>query len=245
MWFYKTVKYSGKVVGKYTIESPIGEGRFGLCFLARSDMGKKVIIKKFKPSLFRRNLDKNVYEAVILSKLKDKRIPELLGVINEKGFYGFVLEFKEGFTVKELLFKHNHIFTREEFFNIGIQLISIISYLHENGVVHRDIRLPNVVINDSKVYLLDFGLARWADNNNYPYDLDFSFLGDFFLYLLYSSYEPKEKRKNLPWYKELLLTSEQKLFLKKLLGLELKYENIKDIEADFIKAYLSYKGTAE
>lgn len=237
MWFCKTLKYSGKVVGKYTIENPIGEGRYGLCFLARSAKGEKVIIKKFKPALFKRNLDKNAYEAVILSKLKDKRIPELLGVINEKGFYGFVLEFKEGFTVKELLFKHNHKFTKEEFFNIGIQLISIIRHLHENGVVHRDIRIPNVLINDGKVYLLDFGLARWADNNKYPFNLDFSYLGDFLLYLLYSSFEPKEKRKNLPWYKELLLSSEQKLFLKKLLGIELMYESIKDIEADFIKAF--------
>ncbi|MDT8717013.1 protein kinase family protein [Clostridium sp. 19966] len=237
MWFCKTLKYSGKVVGTYTIEEPIGEGRYGLCFLARSNTGEKVIIKKFKPTLFKRNSDKNAYEAVILSKLKDKRIPELLGVINEKGFYGFVLEFKEGFTVKELLFKRNHKFTMEEFFNIGIQLISIIRYLHENGIVHRDIRIPNVLINDGKVNLLDFGLSRWANNDNYPYDLDFSYLGDFFLYLLYSSFEPKVKRKNLPWYKELLLTSEQILFLKKLLGIELMYKNIKDIEADFIKAF--------
>ena len=93
------------------------------------------------------------------------------------------------------------------------------------------------MIDKEKVYLLDFGLARSADNNKYPYDLDFSFLGDFLLYLLYSSFEAKEKHKKLPWFKELALTNEQILFLKKLLGLELPYENIDNIEMDFIKVF--------
>jgi len=239
MWLCKKVKYAGKQLGRYTIETAIGEGRYGLCFLARSDTGQKVVIKKFKPSIFKKNSDKNVYEAVILSRFKDKRIPELLGVINEKGFYGFVLEFKNGSTVKDMLFKHKHKFSHEEFFNIGIKLIRIIKCLHENGVVHRDIRIPNILIDNDEVYLIDFGLARWADNNQYHYNIDFSYLGDFLLYLLYSSFPIEKKHKKLPWYKELLLTSEQKLFLKKLLGIGLVYENINDIEEDFAEFFKS------
>jgi serine/threonine protein kinase len=237
MLLYRTLKYSGKRFGKYIIERPIGEGRYGFCFLARSDIGENVVIKKFKPSIFKKCSERNVFEAVILSKLEDKRIPEFLGVINQKGFYGFVLDFKHGCTVKDLLFKYKHNFTREEFFNIGIQLIRIIKYIHGNGVVHRDIRIPNVLIDKGEVYLIDFGLSRWADNNKYPYDLDFSYLGDFLLYLLYSSFKVKGKHKKLPWYKELPLSREQKLFLKKLFGLELPYENIDNIERDFIEVF--------
>lgn len=237
-WLYKAKKYTGKQFGQYIIETPIGNGRYGLCFLAGSERGEKVTIKKFKPSLFKKNSKRNVYEAVILSKLKDKRIPEFLGVINEKGFYGFVLGFKNGCTVKEMLFKYKYKFSHEEFVSIGIKLISIIRYLHQNGVVHRDIRLPNVLIDNGEVYLIDFGLARYTDNNQYPNNLDFSYLGDFLLYLLYSSFQAKEKNKKLPWYNELPLTREQKLFLKKLLGLEMVYENIDDIETDFIKVFM-------
>lgn len=237
MRIYNTIRYSGKKFGVYTIEKLIGEGRYGVCFLARSDVGQQVVIKKFKPGIFKKNSEKNEYEAVILSKLKDKRIPELLGVINEKGFYGFILEFKRGYTVKDILFKHSHKFSQEEFFNIGIKLIRIIRYLHDNGVVHRDIRIPNVLIDDSEVYIIDFGLARWGDNTQYPYNLDFSYLGDFLLYLLYSSFQIKGKNKKLPWYEELPLTFEQKTVLKKLLGIETLYERIQDIEMDFIKAF--------
>lgn len=237
MWPRRTTKYIGKQVGGYTIEAPAGEGRYGLCFVARSDSGERVIVKKFKPGLFGKNPEKSEHEAVILSKLNDSRIPELLGVVNEGGFYGFVLELKCGTTVKDMLFKYRHEFSHEEIFNIGIKLIGIIGYLHENGVVHRDIRTPNVLLDDGKVYLLDFGLARWADDDQYPFNLDFSYLGDFLLYLLYSSFESRGRRKKLAWYDELTLTFEQKLFLKRLLGLEIVYESISEIEADFIKAF--------
>jgi len=237
MWLNRKLKYSGKRFGKYIIERSIGEGRYGLCFFARSDIGDNVVIKKFKSNIFKKNSQSSVDEAVILSKLKQEGIPEFLGVINQKGFYGFVLEFKHGYTVKDLLFKYKHKFTSQEFFNIGIKLIKIIKYIHGNGFVHRDIRIPNVLIDKDEVYLIDFGLARCADKDRYPYDLDFSFLGDFLLYLLYSSFEIKERHSKLPWYKELTLTIKQKLILEKLLGLAVTYESIEDIETDFIKEF--------
>jgi len=237
MQFFTAQRYLGKRFGEYTVEAIIGEGRYGLCFLAKTDYGAKVIIKKFKPNLFAKNTEKNVFEAVILSKLKDERIPELLGVINQKGLYGFVLEWKPGITVKDMIFKHGYEFSSEEFYHIGLNLINIIEYLHKNGIVHRDIRIPNVLIDRDKIYLIDFGLARFADNNQYKYDLDYSYLGDFLLYFLYSSYKKNGNKKNLPWYEELSLNDRQRMFLKKLLGLEAIYKSIKDIEVDFIESF--------
>jgi len=234
MWLFKKIKYAGKQVGKYTIETPIGEGRYGICFLARSDTEEKVTIKKFKLRMLKENPEKNLYESRILSKLKNKRIPQFLGVLDEKGFHGFVLEFMSGITVQDMLFKYKHKFSYKEFLNIGIQLIIIIKYLHEKGIVHRDIRIPNVLIYEGDVYLIDFGLARWADENQYPYNLDFSYLGDFLLYLLYSSFKRKGRQEELPWYKELSLSLEQIVFLKKLFGIEAYYDTIEDIERDFI-----------
>jgi len=65
--------------------------------------------------------------------------------------------------------------------------------------------------------------------------MDFSYLGDFFLYLLYSSFEKATKRK--PWFEELSLTLGQKVFLKKLFGMDERYKNIWDIESDFLKLF--------
>jgi serine/threonine-protein kinase len=229
------LKHRGKKYGGYTIEEVAGEGRYGLCFYAKNDHGQSVVFKRFKPGIFVRNSNKNAHEAVILSKLRDKRIPELLGVINEKSFYAFVLELKPGTTLKDMIFKYNHKFSDEEIYDVGIKIISIIKYLHENGVVHRDIRIPNVLIDREDVYLIDFGLARFADDT-YKYDLDYSYFGDLLLYLIYSSFQ-KDGSKRLPWHEELLLKESQKLFLKRLMGIEAIYASIHEIEPDFIGAF--------
>lgn len=211
-----------------------------MCFLAGSENDGQVVIKKYRESPGKDHFPACIDEAVILSQLNDERIPEFLGVINEKKFYGFILAYKKGDTVKDLLFKQRHIFSRKEFYRIGLQLIDIIKYLHGSGVVHRDIRTANVVIDQGRVYLIDFGLARWAAQTA-AYDLDFSYLSDFLLYLLYSSFEKTTKRKpwteELPWYDELPLSQEQIVFLKRLFGLETGYDNISDIQSDFTKVF--------
>jgi serine/threonine-protein kinase len=229
-------KHIGRSYGGYTIEKVLGEGRYGMCFLARNDAGGRVVLKKFKSRMFAKNAERNAHEAVMLSKLRDERIPELLGVVNEGGFYAFAIEWKPGFTLSDLLFKQKREFTGQEIFSIGMKLIGIIEHLHENGIVHRDIRIPNVIIDGEKVCLVDFGLARYADGGRYRYDLDYSYLGDLLLYLIYSTFEKKERRR-LPWHQELSLKEEQKTFLSKLLGLEEVYKSIYDIEQDFANAF--------
>ncbi len=136
----------------------------------------------------------------------------------------------------QLLFKYQHKFTNPEVLNVGNQLIGIIKYLHAKGIVHRDIRIPNVLISRDTISLVDFGLARWMDNKRYTRDIDFSYLGDFLLYLLYSTYQ-KVKPHSRPWYEELQLTSEQKLFLKKLLKIEAAYSDVDQIARDFQKVF--------
>lgn len=237
MQFLKWKKCAGLKVGKYTLDQFIGEGRYGLCFTANNVEGEKVIIKKFKPGIFRKNCEKNHFEAVILSKFQDLRIPSFLGVVNEKGFYGFVLDFKKGTTVKDMLFKYNYKFNPDEIYNIGMELISIISYLHKNGVVHRDVSISNVILDKDNVYLIDFGLARFSDDSLYLYNTDYSYFGDFLLYLLYSNYQGDTYKRKLPWYEELPVNAEQAILLKRLLGIEVPYDSIDEIESDFIHAF--------
>lgn len=229
--------YGGKKIGEYTIIQSVGEGRYGKCYFASSPSGCPVIIKYFKSKMLKKNKEKNEYEAVILSLLKHDKIPDLLGVINYKGFYGFVLELRNGNTIEEMLFKQNHIFNNTEIYNIGIQLIDVIKYLHFKGVVHRDIRCANVLYDGSNISLVDFGLARWIDGKQYKCETDFSYLGDLLLYLLYSSFEKPKNYKKHPWYDELRITCNQKLFLKRLLGLEPPYRDIFEIECDYIKLF--------
>jgi serine/threonine protein kinase len=65
-------------------------------------------------------------------------------------------------------------FTEEEARPILHQLLEILAYLHDGEesrlpVIHRDLRLSNIVWNEGRVYLIDFGFARhWNGEQSYP-----------------------------------------------------------------------------
>lgn len=172
-----------------------------------------------------------------MSQLNHKNIPQFLGVINIKNFYAYVFEFIKGDTINHLLFEKKHKFSDKEIYNIGIQLIEIIKFIHLNNIIHKDISISNVILNKNEIFLIDFGLARQYEEGIYSYDIDFSHLGDFLLYLLYSSYEVRDNKRKLPWYEELPLKNNQIMFLKKLFGIEEKYKNIDQVLKDFIEVF--------
>ncbi|MCQ4637626.1 protein kinase [Anaerovorax odorimutans] len=226
-------RYLGRCYQGYAICRSLGQGRYGNCFAAQAPDGSQVVLKRFHNRMKKKNTGRNHFEPVILSMLKHPSIPDLLGVINEGKDYFFVLEYMPGVTIEQLLFREHHRFTPEETSNIGFQLIDLIAYLHQNGIVHRDIRISNVLYHQGKISLVDFGLARFADQDRYRLDSDFSYLGDFLLYLLYSNSPTNKFRRHRPWYDELPLSDGQMEFLKRLLGLETPYATIEQVREHF------------
>lgn len=223
----------GQEIDGYTVIKTIGEGRYGICYLVCAG-GTQFILKQLKRNIFRKTDPKAAFEAEILTRIQHPCLPGFIKKIVQGGFAGYLLEFKAGKTFEEIIFEDNRVFERQEIYNVGAQLINIIKYLHGIGVVHRDIRVPNTLYNNREVYLIDFGLARWINDKKYTADTDFSYLGDFLLHLYYTSYE-NNKGKSRPWYEELDLFDRELLFLKRLLGIEEGYNNINEVERDFLK----------
>ncbi|MDD3653441.1 MAG: protein kinase family protein [Desulfotomaculaceae bacterium] len=235
-FFYKDKVYSpGRNIGDYTVIKIMGEGRFGICYLVR-DGQTQYIIKQLKRGMLRRNKAKAGYEAEILMSVQHERIPKFIKELEFKNFYGYVLEFKAGRTLEEVIYDEEYIFPPLEIYQIGLQVIDLLKYLHGRNIVHRDIRVPNILYDGGQLYLLDFGLARWIDNKKYTVDIDFSYLGDFLLHLYYTSFEFRGNKKKV-WYEELDLSPQQSMFLKRLLGLEQRYKSIAEVERDFILSH--------
>lgn len=219
-------------IGDYTVQRVLGEGRYGICYLVSKDK-KRYILKQLKRGMLKKIGAKVKYEEEILKSINHECIPKFIKKIELNEFGAYILEFKQGKTFEEIIFEDNYIFKRDEIYNIGIQLINILKYLHHSGIVHRDIRVPNVLYNQEKVYLVDFGLARWIDNKRYAEDIDFSYLGDFLLHLYYTSFEVKDKKEKV-WYEELDLPKDEEIFLKRLMGIDKKYNNISEVEEEFL-----------
>ena len=220
----------GEKIGDYTVASCIGKGRYGVCFLALNPRGEKVVLKRFRPRMWRKNKNSNHYEAVILSGLNHPADPELLGVINDRRGYYFGLEYKDGLTLEQWLFERKKIYIPKEIYRIGSQLFEVLEYLQSRNVVHGDISAANVTDDGEKVSLLDFGLARYADGRNVRFSLDYARTANLLLYLLYSGYEGKGDR---PWHEELALAEEQKTFLKKLMEPEEQFRDAKEVREIF------------
>ncbi len=222
----------GSFIDKYKVLDFIGEGRFGICYLVSLDE-KQYILKEIKRKFIKKDFNKVKSEGEILSTLDNPFIPKIIDVIENEITYACVLEYIKGKTVEEVIFEDKYVFSLDEIYKIGIKIINIVKYLHSKNIVHRDIRVPNVILNENNVYLVDFGLARFINNKKYRVEDDFSYIGHLLLHLYYTSYESINK-KSRPWYEELTLSLEEKMFLKRLLGIDEVYKNIYDLERDFL-----------
>jgi serine/threonine protein kinase len=226
--FTRDTKYSpGRRIGDYTGELLSGEGRYGICYVVRDEQ-QRYILKQLKRGMLKASKAKAGFEQEILSSLEHKSIPRFIRKIENEDLCGYLLEYKEGKTFEDLIYSEDRVFSRPEIRDIGMQLISVLKYLHQSGIVQRDIRIPNTLYNDRTVYLVDFGLARPADELKYRPDVDFAYLGDFLLHLYYTSYTTKGKKK--PWYEELSLEEKELMLLKRLLGIEKRYRDIHEVE---------------
>jgi serine/threonine protein kinase len=106
-------------------------------------------------------------ESHILSQLNHPGIPRFIDSFSHDGADYLVQEFMNGYPLSYYIVNGKR-FTEEEAKRILFQLLGILVYLHEPektrlAVIHRDLRLSNLFWFDDKVYLVDFGCARYFD----------------------------------------------------------------------------------
>ncbi|WP_446897116.1 serine/threonine protein kinase [Clostridium sp. LBM24168] len=234
-FFKKKICPPGSFYGGYVVVKFLGEGRFGICYLVELD-GRQYVLKEIKPKMVKRQGNKILLENKILASINHPSIPRIFDMVKNNTTYAYIMEFKKGKTLEDMLFNDMYKFNRREIYKIGIKTINIMQYLHERNIVHRDIRIPNIIIDGDRVNLVDFGLARQVDNVKYKFYDDFLYFGHLLLYLHYSSFVKKSRIKK-PWYEELELSCHEINFIKKLFDLSGGYKNIYDIKKEFLKLY--------
>lgn len=151
------------------------------------------------------------------------------------------MEYIDGSNLEDVLFTLNSKFEEKDALLLIKQILDIIEYLHLQGIVHNDIRIPNMILKNERLYLIDFGLSSklgQSENLSRPPESmqdDFYDLGDILLYLLYSSYVPTNK-KSRPWTEELTLQSPTRHMIERLLAIKNPYENASEIRTDLNQA---------
>ncbi|XP_070556134.1 hormonally up-regulated neu tumor-associated kinase homolog A-like isoform X2 [Ptychodera flava] len=154
-------------IGRYIIDGrPLGKGNFATVELAthsitRSKVAIKVIdTKKIKEDYVRQNLHR---EARILAQVRHPNIIRLYETIRSSTLYCLVTEFAGGGQLLEFVRGHKDGRLTEKTARPFVrQLVSALHHLHERGIVHRDLKMENIILDEKKknLKIVDFGLSN-------------------------------------------------------------------------------------
>lgn len=225
-----------KQLGEYPLLKKLGEGKCSVCFFSETSDGIPVVVKYLKKKWFFLRKVRLHTEINALSKVDHPAIPKVLGVLNEKYVKGFVMEYKPGKTLADMVLEENKCFSFSETVNIYNKTLDVIAFLHGNGMIHRDINARNVMYHNHTISLIDFGFSQNAVEKPDRYQFDFARLANLLLFLLYSDYHGASKG---TWAEQLDLTAEQMVFIKRLFGLLTPYQYISEVQNDFQLYFLS------
>lgn len=222
------------IVNGYRIINIIGQGRYGIAYLAINKFGEKCVVKQLRNEMLKLTKNSIVYEKKILKMLNDSRFPRFISEFKDDFREGYLLEYIDGIVFHDLI-NRGHEFTREEIYETALQLLELVETLHNQGIVHKDIRTPNVILmKNNQLALIDFGLARFI-KSTHSINTDYWYIGDFLLQLYYTTYNNKINEFQRPCFEELDLTIQEKVLLKRLMGLGRRYRSIDEIRNQLYK----------
>ena len=154
----------GQAIGGYRLEAALGKGAGGLVFRARAADGSTVALKILRPE---RGEDATLQarfqrEARLAREIESRHVAPVLDVGEDAGNAYLVLPFYEGGSLAARL-RSSGPLTLEETAELAAQLGRGLDALHANGILHRDVKPSNVLLErDGTAALCDFGLARTA-----------------------------------------------------------------------------------
>ncbi len=155
----------------YDMKKPLGKGKFGLVRLAiHKQTGANVAIKIVKKAkLTAEELDLAKREVEILKLCQHPSIIRLLDTFENPDYIYIVMERLQGGDLYEYLNKRDFKVSETRARTIVHSMATALYYLHSYGIVHRDIKLDNVLMVDetdeSELKLVDFGLSKMIGPN--------------------------------------------------------------------------------
>ncbi|KAJ2986941.1 hypothetical protein NUW58_g4789 [Xylaria curta] len=153
--------------GDYYLGNTIGEGEFGKVKLGwKQDGGVQVAIKLIRRDSVGGNpsrLAKIYREVHILQKLSHPNIVRLHEMSETERQIGIVLEYASGGELFDYILNHRYLKDHAAR-RLFAQLISGVGYLHKKGIVHRDLKLENLLLDRNRnIIITDFGFANTFD----------------------------------------------------------------------------------
>ena len=154
-------------IGQYQVKRILGRGGMGAVYLATDSLLHREVAIKTVQSHMDTSTDRFFQEARTLAKLNHPNIASLYNLIQEDGNTYMVMEYINGISLEDLIKAKGQLSVHQSK-TIFTQIIQGLSHAHEQGIVHRDIKSSNVMINERGITkLMDFGIAVSSGNERY------------------------------------------------------------------------------
>lgn len=172
--------------GKYKIEKVLGQGGFGITYLAEQVMlGRKVAVKEFfmkelcerdestshvtlgtegSRETVNRFREKFLKEARNIARLNYPNIVRIIDVFEENGTAYYVMDYIEGESLSDMVKRRGSI-PEEEAVGYIREVGGALSYIHGRSMNHLDIKPSNIMRRkeDGQIFVIDFGVAKQYD----------------------------------------------------------------------------------
>ncbi|MEU3872525.1 MULTISPECIES: serine/threonine-protein kinase [Streptomyces] len=160
--------HGGLVAGRYRLGRKIGRGGMGTVWRATDELlGRQVAVKELhvddqlSAQEARAQRDRLLREARTVALIKHPNVIVMHDIVEQDGRPWIVMELVEGRSLSARLSAQGPVGPREAA-RIGVALLGALRAAHASGVLHRDIKPPNVLLEEAtgRVVLTDFGIAQ-------------------------------------------------------------------------------------
>src|SRR5438093_3158960 len=152
--------------GRYDIKESLGAGGMGVVYRAFDrELQEPVAIKTLKPEALAGGsaaLERFKQEIRLARRIAHRNVVRTYDLGEQNGMYYLTMEYVEGTSLKQLIVTRGRL-PIPVTLTVGKQLCRALEVAHEQGVIHRDVKPQNIVVEPSGfLKVMDFGIARLA-----------------------------------------------------------------------------------
>ena len=157
------VRVPDEKIGIYVLQEQIGKGGMGAVYLAHDPTLQRPVAIKILPAELAADPDyvaRFEREATSLAKLRHPNLMHIYAVGCDQGRHFIAMEYVRGSTLARVVRKQGPLHYKVAIRVLG-QVLSALDKVHAAGMVHRDLKSSNIMIDeDKRAILMDFGLAK-------------------------------------------------------------------------------------
>jgi len=145
---------------RYRIEREVGGGGMAVSCLAHDlKLDRRVVLKIIRPDLAASLDAKRLFQEIRAARLTHPNIVTPSAGGKAGGLLYYVMPLAEGESLRQLLERQTRL-PIEEATDIAIQVAAALDHAHGKGILHRDIRPENILLQEGQAVVADFGIAR-------------------------------------------------------------------------------------